>query len=57
MTGNPVFARLPERFHWTFHNLIAHPLSEVLFQLGFEALGNDLHDWSIPLHDTGNGRG
>lgn len=40
--------RLPARFRWTLHNLVAHPLSEVLFQLGFEDLGNRLHDATIP---------
>lgn len=57
MTGNPLFARLPERLRWTPHNLIAHPLSEVLFLLGFGELGNRLHDWTIPQHDQGTGRG
>jgi len=46
--GSPFFAKLPERFQWSFHNLVAHPLSEVLYQIGFESLGNRIHDWSIP---------
>ena len=57
MTGNPLFARFPERFQWTFHNVVAHPLSEILFQIGFEDAGNRLHDWSVPQHDPGTGRG
>jgi hypothetical protein len=57
MTGNKLLARLPERFRWTPHNLIAHPLSEILFQLGFEDAGNRLHDWTIPAHEPGTGRG
>ena len=57
MTGNNLLARLPERFRWTPHNLIAHPLSEILFQLGFEDAGNRLHDWTIPAHQPGTGRG
>ena len=57
MTGNPFFARLPKRFQWTFHNVVAHPLSEILFQIGFEDAGNRLHDWSAPLYDPGTGRG
>jgi hypothetical protein len=48
---------LPQRFRWTPHNLIAHPLSEVLFQLGFEELGNKLHDITVPTHEKGTGRG
>ena len=57
MTGNPLFARLPERFQWTAHNLIAHPLSEILVQIGLEDCGNRIHDWTIPVHETGTGRG
>lgn len=49
--------RLPERFRWTLHNLVAHPVSEVLYQVGFEDLGNTLHDLTVPLHPQGQGRG
>ena len=48
---------LPLRFRWMPYNLIAHPLSEALFQLGFEALGNKLHDATVPTHEKGTGRG
>ena len=48
---------LPERFKWTLHNLVAHPLSEVLYQLGFENEGNRIHDWTVPTHERGTGRG
>ena len=57
MTGNRLLARLPARFQWTAHNLIAHPLSEVLYQMGFEHLSNLIHDWTIPAHEPGTGRG
>jgi hypothetical protein len=57
MTGNKLFARLPERFRWTAHNLIAHPLSEVLYQIGLRDLSNRVHDWTIPEHEAGTGRG
>ena len=56
-TGNPLFARLPERLQWCAHNVIAHPLSEILFQIGLEDWGNRFHDWTIPEHDPGTGRG
>jgi hypothetical protein len=57
-TGNSLFSRLPERFRWTVHNLVGHPLSEVAFQLGAQRLSDWLHDWTIPFHDPGNeGRG
>ena len=59
MIGNPLFARFPERFQWTFHNVVAHPLSEILVSAdgNFVYAGNRLHDWSIPQHDPGTGRG
>lgn len=50
-------ARLPPRWQWAPHNLVAHPLSEILFHLGFEAAGNWLHDETIPPHKAGEGRG
>jgi len=58
MTGNPLFARLPSRLQWTFHNQVAHPLSELLYQVGLGGLGDRLHDWPIPLHNPNeDGRG
>ena len=57
LVGNPMWNHLPPRLRWAPHNLIAHPLSELLFQLGFEDAGNRLHDWTVPLHDAGTGRG
>ena len=47
---------LPKRFRWTPHNLVAHPLSEILFQLGYAEPGNKVHDATIPLHYAGDGR-
>lgn len=40
--------RLPERFQWTLHNVLAHPASEVLFQLGLVGLGEWVHDATVP---------
>jgi len=42
---------LPVRFQWTLHNVVAHPLSEVAYQLtgnpgGFSAW---IHDVTSPL--------
>lgn len=39
---------LPVRFRWTAHNLIAHPLAEVFYQLGLEGLSNRIHDCTVP---------
>jgi hypothetical protein len=52
-----VLGRLPARFRGTLHNVVAHPLSEVLFQFGFERAGDALHDATIPEHVPGEGRG
>jgi hypothetical protein len=45
------------RFKWSIHNLIAHPLSELIYLLGFEQTSNWIHDITIPEHKTGEGRG
>ena len=45
------------RFKWTLHNVFAHPLSEVLHQVGLESAGNWVHDATIPAHLPGSGRG
>jgi hypothetical protein len=52
-----LLGRLPGRFQWTLHNLVAHPLSEVLYQIGLEKASNYIHDHTTPVHDAGNGRG
>jgi len=42
---------LPKRFQWTLHNMVAHPLSEICFQLGFKGLGDRVHDATLPYED------
>jgi hypothetical protein len=49
--------KLPPRWRWTVHNLVAHPLSEVVYQVGLENLSNRIHDVTVPLHESGTGRG
>ena len=44
MTFPRLLGRLPPRLQWTLHNLVAHPVSEILFQLG-------LREWSELVHD------
>lgn len=47
---------LPARFNWTLHNVVGHPLSEILFQFGLGDLGNRLHDATMPtIHGEGRG--
>ena len=48
-----VIDRLPTRFKYTIHNVVAHPLSEVLYQLGFNDLAIKVHDLTLPT-EKGN---
>jgi hypothetical protein len=49
--------RLPERLRWPLHNLVAHPVSEALWQVGLRRLSDRLHDATVPEHEEGTGRG
>jgi hypothetical protein len=40
------------KFKWTFHNVVAHPLSEVLFLVGATDLSKRVHDGSVPKDTT-----
>lgn len=42
---------------WTVHNMIAHPISEVLYLVGLIRLSHWIHDVTIPSHQPGTGRG
>ena len=54
--GSKTLAKLG-RYKWTLHNVVAHPLSEVCYLLGYGRLGNKIHDITIPYHQRGQGRG
>jgi hypothetical protein len=46
--------------NWTIHNLIAHPLSEIVWLLSFgqgRKVSDWIHDVTIPTHEEGDGRG
>lgn len=43
-----LLGRLPPRFQWTLHNIVAHPLSEILFQLGLREWSELVHDGTMP---------
>jgi len=49
---NTALGRLPVRWRWTLHNIVAHPLSEVLYQLGLHAASQRVHDCTVP-HASG----
>jgi len=44
---------------WPTHNLIGHPLSEILYLagVGLQSLGHLVHDKTVPNHEPGTGRG
>ncbi len=49
-------------FKWSLHNLVAHPLSELVYLLGlgsspFVRVSNWIHDITVPEHKSGAGRG
>jgi len=53
--------------NWPVHNLIAHPLSEIVYWIirlaplvgkeKAEDISGWIHDITIPVHDVGEGRG
>jgi hypothetical protein len=43
--------------NWPFHNLFAHPASEILHWLGEDGLAGQLHDATLPVSEPGTGRG
>lgn len=47
---------------WAAHNLVAHPVSEICWWLGYlvpatRKFGDWIHDATIPEHVSGEGRG
>jgi hypothetical protein len=46
-----------ENFWWATHNLVAHPLSEILSWFWLEPIGDWLHEATLPRHRPGTGRG
>lgn len=39
---------LPIHWRWTLHNVVGHPLSELLYKLGLRSLGQWAHDATLP---------
>lgn len=51
-----------QEFWWAVHNLLAHPLSQLLYMAGWlvpgcQQLGDRLHDATVPEHEWGTGHG
>lgn len=40
--------KLPQRFQFTIHNLIAHPLMEIFYQVGLHDLSELIHEITQP---------
>ncbi len=58
MTGlRERLGRLPIRWRWTLHNVVGHPASELLYQLGARSLGHWVHDATLPDPIGDDGRG
>ena len=36
-------------FKYTIHNLVAHPIMEILHLIGLSSLGDKIHDNTLPL--------
>lgn len=43
-----LLGQLPERFQMTLHNIVGHPVSEILFQVGLVKLSDKVHDLTAP---------
>ena len=43
-----LLGRLPTRFQWTAHNLVGHPVMEVLFQVGALEASEWVHEATTP---------
>ena len=39
-------------FKWTLHNMVAHPLSEIMYLFGLQKTSNWLHDITVPEHES-----
>ena len=44
---------LPQKYKWTIHNIIAHPLMELAHLLGNPQLSEFIHDSTIPNNING----
>jgi hypothetical protein len=41
----------PEWFWWAVHNLVAHPVSELLYWVRLKKLSKLVHDETVPIHE------
>lgn len=43
-----IITKLPGKYQYSAHNLIAHPLMELAHLCGYTELGNKIHDATLP---------
>ena len=46
--SNRLIRKLPEKYHYSIHNLLGHPLMEVCHILGKPELADKIHDLTLP---------
>jgi hypothetical protein len=51
--GKHIWNCLPEKYRWTPHNLVGHPLSEILYLMGSQRWSRWVHDVTLPFHRLG----
>jgi hypothetical protein len=56
MTFQDILGKLGP-FAWSLHNLVAHPISEILYLMGAHKAADWVHDKTVPTHKKGEGRG
>jgi hypothetical protein len=45
-------------FKWSLHNIVAHPLSEIVYLFtASDRASNWIHDITVPEHESGAGQG
>lgn len=57
-------SQIKTEFWWAIHNLIAHPVSQFAWWTSLfgtiklvAKFGDWIHDWTVPTHEHGTGRG
>lgn len=44
--------KLPEKYKYTIHNLIAHPMMEIFHLLGMSEISEKIHNITLPIEET-----
>ncbi len=44
-----LITKLPPKYRMTIHNIVGHPLMEILNLVGLETIANIVHDSTLPL--------